>query len=98
MTPVDLEALKPLAAKYAWWRTPEEALAMPQRVIAQVMDIGDYFDVQRMARKIGDDALREALAQTQASQFSPRSWHYWHYRLGLAAVGEVPALPRREFH
>lgn len=98
MTPVDLEALKPLAAKYVWWRTPEEALAMPQRVIAQVMDIGDYFDVQRMARKIGDDALREALAQTQAGQFSPRSWHYWHYRLGLAAVGEVPALPRREFH
>lgn len=98
MTPVDLEALKPLAAKYVWWRTPEEALAMPQRVIAQVMDIGDYFDVQRMARKIGDDALREALAQAQAGQFSPRSWHYWHYRLGLAAVGEVPALPRREFH
>ena len=98
MTPVDLEALKPLAAKYVWWRTPEEALAMPQRVIAQVMDIGDYFDVQRMVEKIGDDALREALAQAQAGQFSPRSWHYWHYRLGLAAVGEVPALPRREFH
>ena len=98
MTPVDLEALRPLAAKYVWWKTPEEALAMPQRVIAQVMDIGDYFDVQRMAGQIGDDALREALAQAQAGQFRARSWHYWHYRLGLAAVDEVPALPRREFH
>jgi len=36
MTRINHEALRPLASKYLWWKTPEEALAMPERVIAQV--------------------------------------------------------------
>jgi len=36
--------LKQFAAKYIWWKTPEEAVARPERVIAQVMNIGDYDD------------------------------------------------------
>jgi hypothetical protein len=92
---VDFQALKPLALKYIWWKTPDEALAMPQRVIAQVMNIGDYDDVQSMAALVGDAALREALAKAQAGQFSPRSWAYWHYRLGLRSDQDVPAMPQR---
>jgi hypothetical protein len=94
---VDFQALKPLAQKYVWWKTPDEALAMPQRVIAQVMNIGDYDDVQSMATSLGDEALRNALLQAQAGQFSPRSWAYWHYRLGLRSDQDVPALPQRSF-
>jgi hypothetical protein len=94
---VDFQALKPLALKYIWWKTPDEALAMPQRVIAQVMNIGDYDDVQSMAVLVGDAALREALAQAQAGQFSPRSWAYWHYRLGLPSDQDVPVMPQRSF-
>lgn len=97
MNPADFQALKPLARQYIWWKTPDEALAMPQRVIAQVMNIGDYDDVQALASLVGDGVLREALGAAQAGQFSPRSWAYWHYRLGLHSQASVPAMPVRSF-
>ena len=93
----DTNALKHFAAKYIWWKTPDEALVWPDRVIAQVMDIGDYADVQVLATQLGDDRLRDVLTHAQAGQFGERSWAYWHYRLGLAALGELPELPVRKF-
>ena len=97
MSLIDQTALKPLAAKYIWWKTPEEALAMPERVIAQVMNIGDYADVQTLAHQVGDDVLREVVTHAQAGQFDQRSWVYWNYRLGLASLDHVPPLPSRHF-
>lgn len=70
---------------------------MPERVIAQVMDIGDYADVQSIVSLVGDDVLREVLIHAQAGQFNERSWTYWHYRLGLCSVDQVPAMPVRRF-
>lgn len=97
MGPIDRDALKRLAAKYVWWKTPDEAVAMPERVMAQVMNIGDYADVQAFAAQVGDETLREVLMRAEAGQFSERSWTYWHYRLGLAGVDRVPPLPARKF-
>jgi len=94
---VDHEVLKPLASKYIWWKTPEDAVVIPERVVAQVMDIGDYVDIQALVRLVGDDALREVLTHAEAGQFNERSWAYWHYRLGLASVDCVPPLPVRRF-
>ena len=70
---------------------------MPERVIAQVMNIGDYADVQALAAQIGDDALKQVLIHAEAGQFNERSWAYWHYRLDLASVGQVPPIPIRSF-
>ncbi len=70
---------------------------MPERVIAQVMNIGDYADVQEMAHQLGDEVLRDVLAHAQAGQFCERSWAYWHYRLGLADVEQIPPMPSRKF-
>ena len=95
MIQVNQERLKPLASKYIWWKSPDEAVTMPERVIAQVMNIGDYADVQSLAAQVGDEVLREVLAHAQAGQFNERSWAYWHYRLGLASVDHVPAMPVR---
>jgi hypothetical protein len=95
MIQISQESLKPLAGKYIWWKTPEEAMAMPERVIAQVMNIGDYSDVQLLASQVGDEVLREVLTHAEAGQFNERSWAYWHYRLGLSSVDQVPALPVR---
>jgi len=97
MRQISPQSLKPFASKYVWWKTPEEALAMPERVIAQVMNIGDYADVQKLVMQVGEEYLREVLAGAQAGQFNERSWVYWHYRLGLASMGHVPALPVRRF-
>jgi len=87
--------LRCLAAKYIWWKTPDEALQQPERVVAQVMNIGDYDDVQLLAAQAGDDYLRTVLAGAEIGQYTARSWAYWHYRLGLADPGQVPAMPRR---
>lgn len=97
MIDVDREALKPLAGKYIWWKSPDEAVTTPERVIAQVMNIGDYLDVQLLVSQVGDEVLREVLARAEAGQFNARSWAYWHYRLGLCSVDRVPALPVRRF-
>lgn len=97
MDSLDANALKSFASKYVWWQTPDAAVAMPERVIAQVMNIGDYDDVQLLAREVSDDVLRKVLTHAQAGQFGARSWAYWHYRLGLASLGQVPPLPTRSF-
>jgi hypothetical protein len=92
---LDQEALKRLAGKYIWWKTPDEAVAMPERVVAQVMNIGDYDDVQELAHQVGDQYLRDVLDHAEIGQFNERSWVYWHYRLGLVAPGRVPPMPTR---
>jgi hypothetical protein len=97
MIRISPETLKRLASKYIWWKTPEEAAAMPERLVAQVMNIGDYADVQSLASQVGDGAHREVLTHAQAGQFNARSWACWHCRLGLAGVDQVPALPVRRF-
>ena len=97
MGEIDQNILKFLAGKYIWWKTPDEAVTMPQRIVAQVMNIGDYEDVQALVKKVGDDMFREVLIHAEAGQFNERSWAYWHYRLGLAAEGHVPTLPKRRF-
>lgn len=90
-----VEALRPLARRYVWWKSPDEALASPERVIAQVMNLGDQRDVETMASLVGERVLREVLTHAEAGQFSERAWAYWHYRLGLAALEQVPPLPTR---
>ena len=91
------EMLRQLAKKYIWWKTADEALSMPDQIIAQVMNIGDYTDVQAMVAQVGDEVLREVLIHAKPGQFNAKSWAYWHYRLGIASIGHVPQLPCRRF-
>jgi hypothetical protein len=84
-----------MARKYVWWLRPAEALKRPWRVVAQVMELGDYDDVRRTETVLGRDTLVTALRQADPGCFSPSSWAYWHYRLELAQPGEVPPLPER---
>ena len=95
MTHPDREMLKRFAARYMWWKTPEEAIEKPERVVAQEMDIGDFDDVQVLAEAVGDEYLRHVIANAEAGTFSKKSWAYWHYRLGLTKPGQVIALPER---
>lgn len=99
-TPVDpsaQELIHRMAAKYVWWKPPEDAARVPHRVVAQVMHLGDYDDVQALITALGDEYLREVLRNAEAGVFDERSWTYWHYRLGLAEPGAVPRRPARRF-
>lgn len=83
------------ARKYIWWMTPAEALAYPARIVAQVMNLGEFRDACGLIEALGENTLRVILTRAEAGQFNARSWHYWHYRLGLAQPGTVPPLPVR---
>ena len=87
--------LSRLVARYLWWKPVDEVTDFSNQLIAQVMNIGDFADVNAMAKTVGDDRLRSVLTNAEAGQFTPRSWAYWHYRLGLAQVDKVPPLPAR---
>jgi len=97
MKPPKPNPLLDLAEKYIWWKTPNDAVAMPERVMAQVMNIGAYDDVQMLVKVAGRDALSKVIEHAEIGQFNERSWAYWHYRLGLATLGNVPPLPQRRF-
>ncbi|NBQ56978.1 MAG: hypothetical protein EBU32_00980 [Opitutaceae bacterium] len=89
------DLLLKLAGKYIWWFSAEESMDFPERIIAQVMNIGVLSDVCLLVDSLGEDRLIVVLQRAEAGQFSARSWHYWHYRLGLARAGNVPPLPIR---
>jgi hypothetical protein len=98
MNPAANELLRQDAARYIWWETPDEAMLRPARVIAQVMDIGDLDDVHELLGSIGAKRFREVLRDAEPGWFNERSWHYWHYSLGLCQPSEtVPPMPTRRF-
>jgi len=97
MARLDKALLKRLAAKYIWWKSPEDAVELPERVVAQVMNLGDYNDMQILAETVGEDYLRQVIEQAEPGIFSEKSWAYWHYRLRLAELEQVPPLPQRKF-
>lgn len=93
----NVACLVDFAKKYIWWKSPAEAMRYPERIIAQVMNIGDYDDVQLLVKFIGEERLKEILKTAEVGQFNEKSWHYWHYRLYLASIGQIPPFPQNRF-
>ena len=83
-----------LAAKYVGWQEPGGASHDPRRLAAQVMELGTHEDAEALRLALGDGALREVLQNAAPGWLSAKSWHY---ALGLAAYGQVPAQPQRRY-
>lgn len=93
-----LDLLLQLAKKYIWWKTPDEAITYPNRIIAQVMDIGDWYDVEKLYSSVGEERFKEVLQSAEIGQFSFKSWNFWHLKLKLVnSVTKMPDLPVRRF-
>ena len=85
-------------ARYIWWKAPDDALQYERRLIAQVINLGDWEDTRRLETTFGPEKLVDALKHAEAGWFTPRMWHFWHYRLDLAKKEEdIPPLPIRRF-
>jgi hypothetical protein len=67
-----------------------EALAYPNRFLAQAMTYGTIEDLAVVKRYLPESAFREVLADPPAGVFDPRSWAYWHVRFGLEPPTELP--------
>ena len=92
------EHILALAKRYIWWLPPEESLAAPLRVVAQVMDIGIWEDCNAIRGYFGVAAMKNAMKHASPGWFRPRSWFFWHYRLNLTPWGsEPPPMPIRSY-
>ena len=85
-----------MAQRYIWWQPPDVSVADPRRVIAQVMDVGTFEDIQALAKAVGRTTLTGVLKQARPGWFRPRSWAFWHTALGLATDdSRIPPIPSR---
>lgn len=83
------------ASRYIWWKNTEEALLYPQRILAQVMNIGLWEDLCELVRLFSQQQLIEVLQHAEIGQFNERSWAFWHYRLCACPLHGVPRMPQR---
>ncbi len=84
------EVLTSLARNMIWWKAPEQALCQPQRLLAQVMALGTWDDVQ-MARQIWTaEDFRAVLTDAPPGVFDARSWAYWHTVLNVYPLAPLP--------
>ena len=95
---IQRDILSVFAARYIWWKTVHDALGYPERILAQVMNLGTYEDLGRLLTAFTDEELRHILAQAEPGWFHERSWAFWHVRLEVIPInGTPPPLPQRTF-
>lgn len=81
-----------LAQRYVWWDTVDWAYAHPVVFLSNVMDLGNWNDIQALLRDVGDPVLKIVLLHAAAGYFHARSWDYWHVKFGMTPI---PPLPKR---
>ena len=87
------EFLLKMADRYGWDTPRSDALANPGRIILRVLDIGALEDILACERVIGRGNLASIVQGSNAGALRPKSWDFWHYRLGLAEADYTPPPP-----
>lgn len=82
--------LHDLARRVVWFKSPGDAIAMPEHFIAHVLTYGLHEDVSVLRRFVSDDELRAALASAPPGVFDDRSWAYWHLKLDRYPAPPLP--------
>ena len=82
-----------------WWAKtfffPNSAPHTDAAIIALVMDEGDERAFWALEANFSRAELITALETAPTLRFRPRSWVYWHFRLGLISMAaELPNPPR----
>lgn len=86
------QQLDQLAKRYIWWNSLDWAYAHPTIFLANIMDIGNWDDIQMLRKMVGDTLLKQVLLNASAGYFHQRSWDYWHVKFGIKPI---PSLPKR---
>ena len=82
--------LQTIAARVCWWQPAGETLGDTSLFLCRVMTWGTWEDAGFCLDHFGREAFRSALKAAPPGLLDPRSWHYWHYRLGMLPVPEMP--------
>lgn len=88
-----LKFLFQMAQRYIWWKKPELSITQPNRVLAQVMELGTMDDARTLINLFSKDEIQDVLRNAEIGWFSPKSWNHWHRYCNL----ETPSLPERIF-
>ena len=86
-------ALAKVAQRLFWWMPPEDALRDETRFLAQVMALGTWDDVAVAQAAYPVEVWKSALRMAPAGVIDPRSWNFWHIRLGMMPVPPMPSRP-----
>jgi hypothetical protein len=81
--------LEKAAARYIWWESANEAC--PQKILAQVMNIGSWDDMCKLVELFSREELLNVLDTAHIGQFNERSWHFWYNRFS----NKIPQMPKR---
>lgn len=79
-----------LARRLVWFEEPADALADPIRFVAYALEFATYEDMKTLSRYVTEDDIRETLAAAPPGIIRPRSWAYWHARLGRYPAPPLP--------
>jgi len=91
-TPSRLRKMSCWSRKFVWWKPGRETLARPMDLVARVMALGTWEDVQQLKAVVGSRVMKKAIKEAAPGVFSPPAWHYWHHRLGLC----LSPVPKRK--
>ncbi|HEY5049064.1 MAG TPA: hypothetical protein VII49_13700 [Rhizomicrobium sp.] len=86
----DSERLYLLARRYVWWTPPERTV--PENLpglVAQVMEMATWEDAHELLGLLGRGAFEKVLHSPPAGILSPKSWTFWHHRLGFGEPREA---------
>jgi hypothetical protein len=86
--------LETIARAVVWWEPPEVTLSDQDDFLCRVMARGLWDEVKRVESAYGEEAFRQALRRARPGVIDVASWHYWHHRLGMLPV---PEMPKRSF-
>lgn len=59
--------LESMAKKYIWWQSPDESIHFPQKIIAQVMNIGTFEDLEELTQLTDKQELIDILQNAKSS-------------------------------
>jgi hypothetical protein len=85
--------LEVIARRVIWFEEPEQSLGDSNRFLAYAMTYASFEDMTAIRKYVTDDELREALQNAPPGVIDPRSWSYWHLKLGQFPA---PAMPTRQ--
>lgn len=83
-----------IARRVIWFESPEKALANPLQFLAYAMTYARHEDMRVIRQFVSDEDFREALDNAPPGIIDPRSWAFWHLKMGRHPP---PPLPRRTF-
>ena len=95
MTPIPLTPrTAALARRLVWFEEPAEALAEPVRFVAYALESATHEGMTVLRDFVADADILEVLASAPPGIIGPRSWAYWHARMGRYPA---PPLQARKF-